>query len=49
MNKPNNVSDSPGLLPYGRNFGARAVEVTNIKQWKELRILNGHHQFENKF
>ena len=49
MNKPDNVSDNPGLLPYGSNVGAPAIQVSNIEHWKEPRIVNVNHQFEDKF
>lgn len=49
MNKPDNVSDNPGLLPYGSNVGAPAIQVLNIEHWKETRIVNVNHQFEDKF
>ena len=40
MEKPDNVSDNPGLLPYGSNVGAPAIQVLNIEHWKEPRVLN---------
>jgi hypothetical protein len=49
MEKPDNVSDNPGLLPYGSNVGAPAIQVSNIEHWKEPRIINVNHQFEDKF
>ena len=49
MNKPDNVSDNPGILPYGSNVGAPAIQVSNIEHWKEPRIVNVNHQFEDKF
>ena len=49
MKKPDNVSDNLGLLPYGSNVGAPAIQVSNIKHWKESRIVNVNHQFEDKF
>jgi len=49
MKKPDNVSDNPGLLPYGSNVGAPAIQVSNIEHWKESRIVNVNHQFEDKF
>jgi len=49
MEKPDNVSDNPGLLPYGSNVGAPAIQVLNIEHWKEPRIINVNHQFEDKF
>ena len=27
MNKPDNVADSPGLLPYASNVGAPAIKA----------------------
>jgi hypothetical protein len=47
--KPDNVSDNPGLLPYGSNVGAPAIHVTNIEHWKEPRVLNVNKQFEDRF
>ena len=37
MEKPDNVSDNPGLLPYGSNVGAPAIQVLNIEHcdWEE--------------
>jgi len=49
MKKPDNVSDNPGLLPYGSNVGAPAIQVSNIEHWKEPRIVSVNHQFEDKF
>jgi hypothetical protein len=48
-NKPDNISDNPGLLPYGSNVGAPAIQVVNIGQWKEPRVLNVNKQFEDRF
>ena len=48
-NKPDNVSDNPGLLPYGSNVGAPAIKVTNMEHWKEPRVINVNQQFEDKF
>jgi hypothetical protein len=47
--KPDDVSDNFGLLPYGSNIGAPAIKVTNIERWKEPRIINVNQQFEDKF
>ena len=49
MEKPDNVSDNPGLLPYGSNVGAPAIQVVNIEHWKEPRVLNVNKQFEDRF
>jgi len=48
-NKPDNVSDNPGLLPYGSNVGAPAIVVTDIQHWKEPRVISVNQQFEDKF
>ena len=48
-NKPDNVSDNPGILPYGSNVGAPAIQVSNIEHWKEPRVLNVNKQFEDRF
>jgi hypothetical protein len=49
MSKPDNVSDSPGLLPYASNVGAPAIKIENIQSWKETRVQNVNKQFEDKF
>ena len=45
-NKPDNVADNPGLLPYGSNIGAPSIQSSNIERWKEPRIdkLNKHYK-----
>lgn len=47
--KPDNVSDNPGILPYGSNVGAPAIFVNDIQHWKEPRIISVNQQFEDKF
>lgn len=49
MEKPDNISDNPGILPYGSNIGAPAIKTENIQAWKEPRIKNVNKQFENRF
>jgi hypothetical protein len=46
--KPDNVSDNPGLLPYGSNIGAPAIKLENIQTWKNTRVQNVNNQFENR-
>ncbi len=46
--KPDNVSDNPGLLPYGSNIGAPAIRLENIQTWKNTRVQNVNNQFENR-
>lgn len=47
--KPDNVSDNPGILPYGSNVGAPAIVVNDIQFWKTPRIITVNQQFEDKF
>ena len=47
--KPDNVSDNPGLLPYGSNVGAPAIQVSNIEHWKEPRVSDVNKQFQERF
>ncbi len=49
MKKPDNVSDNPGLLPYGSNVGAPAIITTNIEHWKEPRVSDVNKQFQERF
>jgi hypothetical protein len=49
MKKPDNVSDTPGLLPYGSNVGAPSIVVNDIQHWKTPRIMSVNQQFEDKF
>ena len=46
--KPDNVSDNPGLLPYGSNVGAPAIRTENIEWWKDTRVQNVNKQFETR-
>jgi len=48
-NKPDSVSDNPGLLYYGSNVGAPSIHITNIDHWKEPRVISVNQQFEDKF
>jgi hypothetical protein len=49
MKKPDNVSDNPGLLSYGSNVGAPAIQVSNIEHWKEPRVSDVNKQFQERF
>jgi hypothetical protein len=49
MSKPDNVSDNPGLLPYGSNVGAPAIQVSNIEHWKGPRVSDVNKQFQDRF
>lgn len=47
--KPDNVADNPGLLPYGSNIGAPSITMTDIQSWKEPRVLELNKQFQDRF
>ena len=49
MEKPDNVADNPGLLPYGSNVGAPSIKLTDIQSWKEPRIMDLNKQFIDRF
>jgi hypothetical protein len=38
MEKPDNVADNPGILPYGSNIGAPAIKLENIGGWKQKYV-----------
>jgi len=47
--KPDNVADSPSILPYGSNVGAPSIIVDNIDAWKQIRVNKVNKQFQSKF
>jgi hypothetical protein len=49
MKKPDNVADSPSILPYGSNVGAPSIIVDNIDAWKQIRVNKVNKQFQSKF
>ena len=49
MKKPDNVAETPGLLPYGSNISAPAIKVENITAWKSINAIKVNHQLETKF
>ena len=46
--KPDNVSDNPGILPYGSNVGAPAIKLENLQTWKDTRVQSVNKQFEGR-
>ena len=46
--KPDNVADSPNILPYGSNVGAPAIRIENLQGWKDTRVQNVNNQFEGR-
>jgi hypothetical protein len=49
MKKPDNVAETPGLLPYGTNVSAPAIKVEDITAWKSINAIKVNHQLETKF
>ena len=49
MKKPDNVVESPGLLPYGTNVSAPAIKVEDITAWKSINAVKVNHQLQTKF
>ena len=49
MNKPDNVAENPGLLPYGTNVSAPAIKVENIDNWKVVNVSKVNHQLRKRF
>ena len=49
MKKPDNVADSPGLLPYASNVGAPAIKVEDISAWKAVNAIKVNHHLQTKF
>lgn len=48
-NKPDNVADNPGLLPYGSNVGAPSIKVENIESWKNSKVIKVNKEFNNRY
>ena len=49
MKKPDNVAETPGLLPYGTNVSAPSIKVENITAWKSINSIKVNHQLQTKF
>ena len=49
MKKPDNISDNPGLLPYGSNVGAPSITVEDIDGWKQKNVIKVNKIFRSKF
>lgn len=47
--KPDNVADNPGLLPYGSNVGAPSIKVDNIESWKNSKVIKVNKEFNNRY
>jgi len=49
MKKPDNVAETPGLMPYGTNVSAPAIRVEDNSSWKLINATKVNHQLETKF
>jgi hypothetical protein len=49
MKKPDNVAETPGLLPYGSNVSAPAIKVEDITAWKSVNVVKVNHQLQTRF
>jgi hypothetical protein len=49
MSKPDNVSDNPGILPYGSNVGAPAIVIENIGGWKQKNVEKVNKRILQKY
>ena len=48
-NKPDNVADNPGLLPYGSNVGAPAIKQEDISLWKTEGVVKTNNYFKSRY
>jgi hypothetical protein len=49
MSKPDNVSDNPGILPYGSNVGAPAIRIEKIGGWKQKNVEKVNKRILKKY
>jgi len=47
--KPDQVADSPGLLPYASNVGAPAIKATNLTSYKQEKLVKTNKFFSSKY
>ena len=47
--KPDNVADSPGLLPYGSNVGAPAIKQEDVSLWKNEKVNKTNQYFHARY
>jgi len=49
MKKPDNIAESPGLLPYGTNVSAPAIRIEDTTSWKLANSAKVNHQLQKRF
>ena len=47
--KPDNVADNPGLLPYASNVGAPVIKQDDVDTWKNQKVVKTNHYFETRY
>jgi hypothetical protein len=47
--KPDNVSDSPGLMAYGTNIGAPSIKPDDVVGWKRSSVERVNRGFMTRF
>tara|TARA_R110000851_G_scaffold112583_1_gene236755 strand:+ start:528 stop:902 length:375 start_codon:yes stop_codon:yes gene_type:complete len=47
--KPDNVADNPGLLPYASNVGAPVIKPDDVDTWKNQKVVKTNHYFETRY
>lgn len=47
--KPDNISDTPGLLPYGSNVGAPSIKPTDLTSFKQNGLLKVEKVFDRRY
>ena len=47
--KPDNVADTPGLLPYGSNIGAPSIKPTDVSLFKQSGLEKVNKVFDKRY
>ena len=47
--KPDQVADNPGLLPYGSNVGAPAIQINDISAYKQEKLNKSNKYLKAKY
>lgn len=47
--KPDQVVDNPGIMPYTTNVGAPAIQHEDVEIWKKRGAIKVNHHLETRF
>ena len=47
--KPDNVADSPAIMPYGTNIGAPSIKPDDVAGWKRSSVEKVNRGFISRF